>query len=127
MASRDEDLDDLEKDLRRPYLHEPDSKPITRGMECWLDQTRMCGAACMAYNIDEVDDEGRAIDGPDRCLVLLSTGAQGAAAVLAVSASVSTLRRAQQQIMQDQAAADDEERNRRGGIPPVPPATKVGK
>lgn len=119
MTSRDKRMDDLEAELRAdPYIHEPDTKDLKQGMECWLDQTRMCGAACMAYNVDDIDEDGNVIDGPDRCLVLQSTSAQGAAAVLAVTASIASLSRAQRAVMDDQIAAQDAVR--KGQEPPVP-------
>lgn len=114
---RDKEFRDLEEELRGdPYIHEADRKEMAPGMECWLDQTRACGASCMAFNVDDIDEDGNVIDGPDRCLVLMSTQAQGAAAILAVTASVSVLRRAQDKVMQDQVAAQDRQRN--GGPPP---------
>lgn len=112
--SRDEDLDELERDLKRPFIHEPDVKDRAPGMECWLDQTRVCGPACMAYNTDEIDEKGNVVDGPDRCLILFSLGAQGAAATLGIAASVGVIKRAQEAVMKQQEDAE------RGPLPTPP-------
>lgn len=76
---RDKELEnfqrELEKDIRSadPYLHKPDQLKVQDGETCWLDQARICGADCMAYNTLGVGLEPeQEVQGHLRCVVLAS-------------------------------------------------------
>lgn len=96
MTTRDDELDDIEKELSEdrfkeqvsqatgglPFLHRPAEMDIKPGMLCWMDGTRVCGPDCVAYNVEEVDPNSQElIQGPNKCLVLRYMGQQGAAAL----------------------------------------------
>ena len=100
--SRDKELDDLERELRGdPYLYAPDDVEVRDGMACWLDEGRVCGPICVAYNTEETDENGVAYSAADRCLVLLTAKQQGAAIQLAAAAST----RVSQRRLQERAEA----------------------
>lgn len=65
MATRDQELDDLEKQLREPHIEKPDELSIADGSSCWLDMNRACGADCRAY-----DPGVRPAEGPEVCTIL---------------------------------------------------------
>jgi len=93
MPTRDEDLDQIEKELgdleygsRRgaPYVHKPDELDANEGMFCWISSERRCGPDCVAFNTDEIDEHGNYLQGPQKCLPLVYLGQQGSAALLKI-------------------------------------------
>lgn len=115
--SRDEKLDEVERELRDPYLYEPDVKKLAPGMTCFLNQDRVCGTDCMAFNTDEVDGQGNAIDGPDRCLLLFNLSAMGASAHVTLAGTAMALK---QMVQQSAAEAQAAEEDKLRGVPPAP-------
>lgn len=85
---RDSELEELQKELAAgtPYIEPPDP-PSVSGLLCWLDRGRVCGASCVAYNLEELDDTGMVRQGPNKCLVLSNMATQTAstAALVAIS------------------------------------------
>ncbi len=90
MSERDEELDSLEQELAAmgevkpandPHIERPPQLDIGPGMLCWLDGTRVCGPDCVAFNTEDVDDNGSLLQGPNKCLALFYMGQQGAAAL----------------------------------------------
>ncbi len=63
--SRDQELDELEKQLREPHIEKPDELSIQDGSTCWIDGNRACGPDCRAY-----DPGVRPAEGPEVCTVL---------------------------------------------------------
>lgn len=88
---RDVELDEVEKALRepqRPFIHRPDKLDIGNGTLCWRDGSRLCGADCVAFNVDEGLDENRMpIDTPNKCIVLVYLGQQGSGALSIIDAN----------------------------------------
>ncbi len=114
MTTRDEELDDLERELTEseasarfkeqvaqangglPFIERPHEMDIKPGMLCWLDGTRVCGPDCVAYNVEHVDPKTQElVQGPTKCLVLLFMGQQGSAALSVVLASRKRIQEAQ--------------------------------
>jgi len=65
--TRDQELEELQADLNRPYIHEeePSEREAKNGEVCWHNANRICAPDCLAYN--------RLIPmaaGADRCLML---------------------------------------------------------
>ncbi len=119
MATRDEELDAMERELEAmanakpendPHIHRPEHLDIGPGMLCWLDGTRVCGTDCVAYNVEEVDERGNFLQGPNKCLALFYMGQQGAAAL-------STLLLNRKRVTEIQ----DKKREGMGGPPPPDP------
>jgi hypothetical protein len=114
---RDKELDDLEKELRnvkpsaQPFVQRPESLDLRPGSLCWLDGSRVCGADCVSFNPEELDDNGVATDSPNKCLVLMYQGQQGSAGLAIVAASRLAAKRAQ----------DERREQNTGGTPPAPP------
>ena len=66
MSTRDEELDELDKELRSdPFIDSPDIMGISDGSACWLDMNRACRADCRAY-----DAGVRPAEGPEVCTLL---------------------------------------------------------
>jgi hypothetical protein len=110
---RDRELEELERELGRveaPYIHRPEELDLRDGMLCWLDGARVCGPDCVAYNPEETDERGEALQGPNKCLPLLYIGQQGAAALATIAVSRKRI-----------AEIQDKERERRQGPPPPTP------
>jgi len=89
-VARDEELDAMERELEAlanakhagdPHIERPDELDIGPGMLCWLDGTRVCGADCVSFNPEELDQHGDMLEGPNKCLALFYMGQQGAAAM----------------------------------------------
>jgi len=88
--ARDEELDAMERELEElanatpagdPHIKRPDELDIGPGMLCWLDGTRLCGADCVSFNPEEIDEHGSMLEGPNKCLALYYMGQQGSAAM----------------------------------------------
>lgn len=118
--SRDEKLDEVERELRDPYIHDADVKPASNGMECFLNEQRVCGAACMAFNTDEVDEHGRVIDGPDRCLLLFNISALGANAAMTLAGTAMAIKQMVTEKQQTAAELQALEEDKQRGVPPAP-------
>lgn len=122
MTTRDEELDDLEAELANkeqveaktirgtPFIERPDTLPVSDGSLCWRDGARYCGADCVAFNTEELDEHGAPAQGPNKCLVLLYAGQQA-------SAALSTLVVNRKAV---QAAQDSERIAMSGGPPKIP-------
>lgn len=89
-----------------PYIEEPDEIETKEGDACWINQVRICGPDCIAYNMDNADEDGGPIQGPTQCTLIVLAGQ--------LSAGVSTLAQIKKQEM----------RSRQTPQAPVPP--KVG-
>lgn len=113
---RDTELDDLQRDLRgvksegQPFIERPEKLDLQQGSLCWMDGSRVCGADCVAFNPEELDDSGLATDSPNKCLVLTYMGQQGSAALSIIAVNRIAAKKAQ-----------DERRENAVGAPPVPP------
>jgi hypothetical protein len=116
---RDRELDEVEEELLgvkgapggQPFIERPEALDLRPGSLCWLDGSRVCGADCVSFNPDELDEHGQATDSPNKCLVLTYMGQQGSAALAIVAASRTAAKRAQ----------DDRRDLAGGGMPPAPP------
>lgn len=116
---RDKELDEVERELRnvkpapggQPFIERPETLDQRRGSLCWLDGSRVCGADCVAFNPNELDEAGHATDNPNKCLVLTYMGQQGSAALAIIAASRTAAK----------AAQDKRREEAGGGTPPVPP------
>jgi len=95
--SRDKELDEIENDLRKatPYIERPEQLDIKEGSLCWLDGRRVCGADCVSFNVEALDDSGTATDEPEKCLVLKYMGMQAAASQAMIATTVIVNKRAQ--------------------------------
>ena len=117
----DSELDAVEAELENakqspagaPFIERPDKLDLRRGSLCWLDGSRVCGADCVAFNADELDDHGHATDTPNKCIALAYMGQQGAAALSIIAINRPATKKAQ-----------DERRASAGGAPSIP---EVGK
>lgn len=113
---RDTELDDLEKELTgvksagQPFIERPSQLDLRNGSLCWMDGSRVCGADCVAFNPEELDNHGLATDSPNKCLVLTYMGQQGSAALSIIAVNRLAAKKAQ-----------DERRESALGAPPVPP------
>lgn len=113
---RDTELDDLQRDLRgvksegQPFIERPEKLDLRQGSLCWMDGSRVCGADCVAFNPEELDEGGLATDSPNKCLVLTYMGQQGSAALSIIAVNRIAAKKAQ-----------DERRDAAAGAPPVPP------
>jgi hypothetical protein len=65
-SERDEDLDELQKELEQPFIEEPDELDEGAGQTCFINQDRMCRADCTAFNI-----YAQPAQGPERCIMLV--------------------------------------------------------
>jgi hypothetical protein len=114
---RDKELDEVEKELLgvkpaaggQPFIERPEKLDLRRGSLCWMDGSRVCGADCVAFNPEELDEQGQATDSPNKCLVLTYMGQQGAAALSIIAINRTAAKKAQ-----------DDRRAAAGGTPPVP-------
>lgn len=110
---RDNELDEIQKELTgvksagQPFVERPETLDLRRGSLCWLDGSRVCGADCVSFNPDELDENGLETDSPNKCLVLVYMGQQGSAAVSTLALNRKAAQRAQDE--------------RRGAAPPAPP------
>ena len=68
MDDRDQDLDDLEKELNQPFLHRPEEIDAGAGQVCFIDGDRECAGDCTAFNIYADPKQG-----PERCILLVYT------------------------------------------------------
>jgi len=66
MGERDQELDDLEEELRTPYIETPARVDEGSGQTCFLNQDRQCMPDCTSYNV-HVDIP----QGPERCILLV--------------------------------------------------------
>lgn len=65
MTTRDEELDEVERQLKEPYIEKPPQVSITDGSACWIDGNRACGPDCRAY-----DSGVQPAEGPEVCTAL---------------------------------------------------------
>jgi hypothetical protein len=65
-VDRDDDLDELQKELDQPYIHEPDEMEPGAGQTCFLNCDRLCRSDCTAYNVFADPAQG-----PERCILLV--------------------------------------------------------
>ena len=89
-----------------PYIEEPEEIETKDGDSCWINQARICGPDCIAFNLDNVDEGGGPIQGPTQCTLIVLTGQ--------LAAGVSTLAQIKKQ----------EVKARQTPVAPAPP--KVG-
>ena len=67
MAERDQELDELERDLAaEPFIHRPDEIEEGKGQTCFLNENRMCEPDCTAFNVYADPQQG-----PERCILLV--------------------------------------------------------
>jgi len=110
MVDRDAELDELDRTLGDPFIERPETLDLRDGMLCWLDGARVCGSDCVAYNTEDLDEQGNVVQGPNRCLPLLYIGQQGAAALTTIAVNRRRI-----------AESQDKERAARNGQPPPNP------
>lgn len=73
---RDTELSGLDKELADdPHIHRPDDIKIGDGTMCWLNQERMCGGDCTAFNWEMRGES------PNQCVILYHMGAMGSGAI----------------------------------------------
>jgi hypothetical protein len=70
------DLRELER-RGRPKIDHPDEKQILDGEVCWHNSQRVCGADCVAFNTDELDEHGSPVQGPTKCIFIVLLGQLG--------------------------------------------------
>lgn len=76
-AERDEELDRLERELRDPFIETPDRIGVQEGAVCWLDARRLCGADCMAFNVEGLGlPKDEPVQGHARCILLATANSQ---------------------------------------------------
>jgi hypothetical protein len=122
MSDRDEELDNLQDELKnlqpggrgKPFVQRPETMDNRNGVLCWLDGSRRCGADCVAFNPEQLDEHGLPGDSPNKCLVLTYMGQQGSAALALIAATSLAAKKSQ-----------DAKRHAAGGGMPPPPV--VGK
>lgn len=68
--TREQELDDLERELGTPYIHKPDDLEIGTSSLCWMDKDRVCDATCAAYNVSELGPNGEIAQGSQKCMIL---------------------------------------------------------
>lgn len=108
MKDRDAELDEIENDLKTPFIERPPHLDNGPGALCWLDGARRCGADCVAFNPEEgLDERGQEVDSPSKCRVLGHMEKHAEAAFLVASIAKKNARR-------------DEDRERTEGIPTPP-------
>lgn len=57
-----------------PFIAEPSEIEVRNGEACWLNHIRVCGADCIAFNIEEVDEVGSPVQGPTKCTLIVLGG-----------------------------------------------------
>lgn len=57
-----------------PHIEGPEEIEVRNGEACWINHIRVCGADCIAYNIDEVDEAGSPVQGPTKCMIIVLGG-----------------------------------------------------
>lgn len=76
MTDREKELNQFAAELDRElgtYIHKPDKMNVQDGESCWLDQARICGPDCVAFNVDGVGIEPeQETQGHTKCVVLAS-------------------------------------------------------
>ena len=63
---RDQELDDLEAELRTPFIERPDEVDAGVGQVCFLDKDRECLGDCTSFNT-----YAEVKQGPERCVLLV--------------------------------------------------------
>jgi hypothetical protein len=73
---RDDELDAAEAALSYdPHIESPDELEIPIGGNCWVDQSRKCGADCVAFNRDlDRADPAR------QCLIIVNSSTEAGVA-----------------------------------------------
>jgi len=105
MTNRDEDLDQLERDLKAPYIESPDRLAIGDGSMCWLDAHRKCGPDCIAFNVTGVCvDDDVPVQGHLQCVLLAATTAQNAGLIQLVAANRRVITELQDKRREEQLA-----------------------
>jgi hypothetical protein len=70
MSERDQELDELERDLvAEPFIHRADEIEEGKGQTCFINQDRECQPDCTAFNIYADPQQG-----PERCILLVYMG-----------------------------------------------------
>lgn len=54
---------ELDEAVSGPHIESPDELDVGDGQLCWIDNHRLCGPDCKAFNM-------AADQGPDQCLIL---------------------------------------------------------
>lgn len=76
-------IDENEEDLRelenrgRKKIDAPDERKLLDGEICWHNAQRVCGADCIAFNTDQLDEHGSPIQGPEKCVFIVLLGQLG--------------------------------------------------
>lgn len=73
----EKDLQELEKRARRK-IERPDEVKLVDGEICWNNAQRVCGADCIAFNTEALDEHGSPIQGPTKCVFIVLLGQLGA-------------------------------------------------
>jgi hypothetical protein len=60
------------------YVQKPEQIEVKDGETCWMNQVRVCGPDCIAFNRDEIDEHGSPVQGPTKCTLIVLAGQLGA-------------------------------------------------
>lgn len=75
--------DENEADLRelerrgRKKIELPDERKLVDGEICWHNSQRVCGADCIAFNVEQLDEYGSPVQGPTKCIFIVLLGQLG--------------------------------------------------
>ncbi len=77
-TDREKEYDLLEQELRAPFVHKPDKMNVADGAMCWINDQRMCGPDCKAFNVLGVgiDDADVAVQAHMECVLLAAATSQ---------------------------------------------------
>lgn len=70
------DLRELERRGRKK-IETPDEKQLLDGEICWHNSQRVCGADCIAFNVEQLDEYGSPVQGPTKCIFIVLLGQLG--------------------------------------------------
>ena len=70
------DLQEME-DRSRRKIDIPDERKLLDGEVCWHNAQRVCGADCIAFNVDQLDENGSPVQGPEKCIFIVLLGQLG--------------------------------------------------
>lgn len=91
---------------KAPVIEKPDDGPIADGSVCWLDQNRICGPECIAFNHDSLGVETEGVrQGSNQCVILAVMAQQGSAALVTIRKSRLEIQAQEDRIRESRGAA----------------------
>lgn len=57
-----------------PHIERPDEIDAGTGGTCFINHMRVCGPDCVAYNLDEIDEQGSPRQGATQCTLIVLGG-----------------------------------------------------